>query len=178
MEIMKIGISVLFFLILLCTCQKKVYENINDIKMIDKYLELSERINIRTEKTSENISAIINIIRIDEIELSNDDFQIIDFTENKYISYKNGIIYDRHADEIILGIKIINKEKLLLLKELINPIIELEIENEKHMAKSLVMKIGKLDLPENGFFIYTLDENYGLRFGYDNILSFTKYKNN
>jgi hypothetical protein len=129
----------IIILIILFSCQKKVSGNINNISL-------------------ENIN-----IKINGIELFNTDYQIIDYSgEEKEIYMSERIlIIGTHLD-----IKIINKNKINQIKRLINPIIDLEINNKKYLVEGFYYRAEDMPL----FCHYNVDENGKIMFYKNNII--------
>ena len=138
------NIFFIIILIILFSCQKKVSENISNIPLKN----------------------IINI-KINGIKLLDTDYEIINYSENEII-----FNFNIYMTETNLEIKIINKDKIIKLKKLINPIIELEINNKKHFVKGFF--IGEKDIPL--IFLYNIDENGKILFSKDNIIKIWGYE--
>ncbi|MDR0319960.1 MAG: hypothetical protein LBI28_00515 [Treponema sp.] len=107
------------------------------------------------------------LLKNNEIELLKVDYQIVNYEETETTFYENGI-------QMNLKIKITNPKKIILLNNLIDPIIHLEFNNKKYLAKGLfVLSSG---VPPNCDYFFAIDENKKILLSEDKIMSLTGFE--
>jgi hypothetical protein len=116
----------------------------------------------QTKKSDSN-----NINNYNEIELFSNDYNIIKYNETKLIFYENRI-------QINLTLEIINVEKIEILKNAINPIIFLNFNNRKYLAKGNFVLSSSIP-PECDYF-FAIDENKKITFFDDKIIGFIGFE--
>jgi hypothetical protein len=116
----------------------------------------------QTKKSDSN-----NINNYNEIELFSNDYNIIEYNETKMIFYENRI-------QINLTLEIINAEKTEILKNAINPIIFLNFNNRKYLAKGNFVLSSSIP-PECDYF-FSIDKNKKITFFDDKIIGFIGFE--
>jgi hypothetical protein len=105
---------------------------------------------------------------INTIELFYTDYEIIKYDEVKMKFYENRIQKN-------LELKIINSEKINILKDSLEPIIYLYFNNKKYIAKGLWVLSSSV--PEECDYFFAIDDNGKIAFFKDNILSLIGFEN-
>jgi len=105
---------------------------------------------------------------INEIELFDDDYEVVNYTEIK-------MRYNENILQIGLVLKITNSEKLNELKNSTNPIIYINFNNQKYMAKGNF--IFKSSLEFGCDFCFPIDENGRITFFKDETIYFIRCHN-
>jgi len=143
---------------------KLLYKNkiikINMVLLIIPLILLFSCKGIKKEDNNTNL-------RINDIELLNTDYEIISNLENKKENY-DGVFYIKY--EIIIK----NPEIIIKINDLINPVIYLNINNKKYLAKGLWILSSAI--PQNCDYFFNLDINYKISL-YNNIIKLYEYNN-
>ena len=105
---------------------------------------------------------------IKEIELFYEDYEVVNYTEIK-------MMYNENILQIGLVLKITNPEKLNELKSSTNPIICINFNNQKYMAKGNF--IFKSSLEYGCDFCFPIDENGKIIFFKGEVIRFIGCKN-
>jgi len=97
----------------------------------------------------------------DKIELSENDYEIINITKTEMTFYENRI-------QINLEIKIVNNNKSIIIKNTVDPIINIKISNKNYIAKGLYVLSSFF--PDDCDYCFTIDENKKIMFFENNII--------
>jgi len=162
-NIIMVYIFLMIMMIFYNSCSiNKMYENKNSVT---ENVEISSNLNNNENKSSNNI----------EIELLKNDYQIIEYSETIGTAYNNKekiIIYTTTKIIKILKIEIINKEKIILLKNVIYPIIRIELNNKTYYAKGHYGALSSV--PWNTYF-FIIDGDGKIMNFENNIITFVEY---
>jgi hypothetical protein len=134
-------------------------------KSVTENVGISSNLNNNENKSSNNI----------EIELSKNDYQIIEYSETIGTAYNNKekiIIYTTTKIRKFLKIEIINQEKIIQLKNVIYPIILIELNNKTYYVKGHYAFLSSV--PWNTYF-FIIDGDGKIMNFENNIITFVEY---
>jgi hypothetical protein len=106
----------------------------------------------------------INNLNDNEILLTEEDYKIINYSENE-----NEIVADFYIKWIRLDIEIINIEKIIHLNNIVDPVIYLKYNNSLKIANG--KELYSTSFPENFNYLFIVDENKNIVFSENNIIS-------
>ncbi|MDR0320913.1 MAG: hypothetical protein LBI28_05370 [Treponema sp.] len=127
-------------------------------KAIKSSNDKSELVDIKEEIYSINI-------KMDNIDFFESDYKIINYSEIRMPLINNETFIQKH-----LEIKITSSEKIMLIKELTEPIIYLNINDRNYLAKGKWRAVSAL--PNDCDFAFHLDEDRKIWFSENDIIGF------
>jgi hypothetical protein len=98
------------------------------------------------------------------------NFDKIELYYNEYET----IYYIEHNVQINFSLKIISKEKLNILKNSINPLLYVNINNKTIIARGFLSVLSQL--PEEGNYFFPVDDNGKIEFFEENTIEFIGFE--